>query len=136
MMKGAFYFALKAFFVLKIFNFFSWLSGQVEKQLDQKDKVSFKFYDVTAWETSNCKIHIANISRSKVSQRLKFGQLIEYNMRNIFLETLYRKSGEETIPRPFSKKTKVNISLDQSFKVLYILFLLYAKLRAVNLYWN
>ena len=27
-----------------------------------------------------------NISRSKGSQTMKFGQLIEFNMRNIFLE--------------------------------------------------
>ena len=31
MMKNAFYFTLKAFFVLKIFKFLSWLFGQAEK---------------------------------------------------------------------------------------------------------
>ena len=31
MMKNAFYFILKAFFVLKIFKFLSWLFGHVEK---------------------------------------------------------------------------------------------------------
>ena len=37
-------------------------------------------------------IHILpNISRSKDNQKMKFGQLIEYNMRNIFLEKLCRK---------------------------------------------
>ena len=30
-----------------------------------------------------------NISRSKDNQAMKFGQLIEYNMRNIFLEKSY-----------------------------------------------
>ena len=55
-------------------------------------------------------IHIlTNISRSKDSQSMKFGQLKEYNMINIFLEKLYTK----TIPRPFSKKSKLSISLDQ-----------------------
>ena len=35
-------------------------------------------------------IHILpNISRSKDNQTVKFGQLIEYNMGNIFLEKLY-----------------------------------------------
>ena len=34
---------------------------------------------------------------------MKFGQLIEYNMRNIFLEKLYSKCGGETSPKPFSK---------------------------------
>ena len=48
---------------------------------------------------------------------MKFGQLIEYNMRNIFLEKPYIKYGRETIPRPFSKKSKLNMSLDQYSKV-------------------
>ena len=52
---------------------------------------------------------------------MKFGQLIEYDMRNIFLENSYTKCGKETIPRPFSKKSKLSISLDQYSKVLYIL---------------
>ena len=37
---------------------------------------------------------------------MKYGKLIGYNMRNIFLEKLYTKRGGETIPRPFSKKLK------------------------------
>ena len=36
---------------------------------------------------------------------MKFGQLIEYNMRKIFLEKPYKKCGGETIPRLFSKKS-------------------------------
>ena len=53
------------------------------------------------------------ISRSKNSQTVKFGQLIEYNMRKIFLEKSYPKCGGETSPKPFSKKSKLSISLDQ-----------------------
>ena len=49
-------------------------------------------------------IHILpNISRTKDNQTMKFGQLIEYNMRNIFVEKSYIKWGGETITRPFSK---------------------------------
>ena len=49
-------------------------------------------------------IHISpNISRSKGNQTMKFGQLIEYNMRNIFLEKSCTKDGGETSPKPFSK---------------------------------
>ena len=44
---------------------------------------------------------------------MKFGQLIEYNMKNTFVEKSYTKCGGETIPRPFSKKSKLCISLDQ-----------------------
>ena len=58
-------------------------------------------------------IHILpNISRSKGNQAMKLGQLIEYSMRNIFLQKSYTKCGGETIPRPFSKKSKLSISLD------------------------
>ena len=34
---------------------------------------------------------LPNISRSKDNQVIKFGQLIEYNMRKICLEKLYTK---------------------------------------------
>ena len=44
---------------------------------------------------------------------MKFGQLTEYNMRNILLEESYTKCGEETIPKPFSKRLKLSIPLDQ-----------------------
>ena len=80
-------------------------------------------------------IHILiNISRSKGNKTIKFGQLIEYNTRNIFLENSYTKCGKETIPRPFLKKSKLSISLNQLPKILYSLFLLYAKLRTIQLY--
>ena len=79
-------------------------------------------------------IHIlSNISRSKGNQTMKFGQLLEYNMRNIFVEKSYTKFSGETIPRPFFKKLKLSRSLP---KVLYSLFLSYAKLRTIEIYWN
>ena len=49
--KNAFYFTLKALFVPKQFKFLSWRFGHVEKRLNQKDKVIFKIYHVTNWET-------------------------------------------------------------------------------------
>ena len=42
---------------------------------------------------------------------MKFGQLID--MGNIFFEKSYRKCDGETIHRPYSKKFKLSISLDQ-----------------------
>ena len=48
---------------------------------------------------------LSNISRSKGNQTTKFGQLIEYNMRNIFVEKSCTKYDGEAIPKPFSKKT-------------------------------
>ena len=47
-----------------------------------------------------------NISQSKDNQKVEFGQLIEFNKRNIFLQKLCRKQGRETSSRPlfiFSK---------------------------------
>ena len=59
-------------------------------------------------------IHILpDISRSKAKHIMKFDQLIEYNMNYIFLVESYIKCGGETSPRPFTKKSKLNISLDQ-----------------------
>ena len=59
-------------------------------------------------------IHILSyISRCKENQKLKVGQLIEYNMRKIFLENLYPECGKETSPKPFSKKSKLRIYLGQ-----------------------
>ena len=43
--------------------------------------------------------------RSKDNQAIKFGQLIEYGMRNILLEKSYTKCGGETNPRPFFLKS-------------------------------
>ena len=98
MMKNVFYFPLKALLVFKVIN-----------------KIIAIYI-------------LPNISRIKDNPTMKFGRLIEYNMRNIFLETSYTKYREETTPRPFSKKSKLSISRDIYSKVLYSLFLLYAKL--------
>ena len=81
-------------------------------------------------------IILPNISRSKNNQTTKFGQLIEYNIRNIFLGKSYTKCGGVTSPRPFSGKLKFRISLDQYSKVLYSLFLWHPKLRAIEIYQN
>ena len=50
---------------------------------------------------------------------MKLGQLIEYSMRNIFVEKSYAKCAGETIPRPLSKKIKIEHisgSIVQSFR--------------------
>ena len=47
---------------------------------------------------------LPNILRSKDNQVMKFVQLVEYNLRNIFLEKSYKKCGGKTISRLFSKK--------------------------------
>ena len=55
-------------------------------------------------------IHILpNISRRKSNQEMKFGHLIEFNMRNIFWKNHTQNMVEKL---PFSKKPKLSISLD------------------------
>ena len=58
MMKNDFYFSLKAFFVLKIFKILSWRFRYIEKRLDWKDTINFKFNDVTTCLTNNYNTHI------------------------------------------------------------------------------
>ena len=49
-------------------------------------------------------IHVLpNISRSKDNQTMKFGQLIEYKLKNIFLQKSCRVLGRETSFRTSSK---------------------------------
>ena len=62
----------------------------------------FKFCDVTAWLTNNCHTHIEYRQyTSKANQTIKFGQLVEYNKRNIFLEKSFTECGGETKSWPF-----------------------------------
>ena len=49
---------------------------------------------------------------------MKFGQLIDYNMRNISVGKSYTKCAGETIPRALSKNNNWSIvDLDQQCKV-------------------
>ena len=52
---------------------------------------------------------LLNISRSKDNRTMKFGQLIQYNMRNIFLEKIIHKCDGENILKPFSRKSVENL---------------------------
>ena len=65
--------------------------------------VNSKIHDLTDW-AKRIKIRIlSNISRRKINQTIKYGQLIEYSIRNIFVENTYLKYGGEANPRPFHK---------------------------------
>ena len=57
-------------------------------------------------------------------------------MRITFLEKLYTKCGGEAIPRLFSKKPKLSVSLDQSPKIfkIQIVFTLFLSLSQFNLF--
>ena len=54
--------------------------------LDKKAKVKIKIYGVTKRQKIITIYMLPNISRSKGNQTIKFGQIIEYNMKNIFFE--------------------------------------------------
>ena len=70
-------------------------------------------------------IHIlSSILRSKRNQIIKLGQVIECNIRNIFLEKSYTKWGGEIIPRPFSEKYN------------WVYLWIYLKSRTAKIYWN
>ena len=86
MMENAFYFILKALFALEIFKFLSRLFGHAEKN-DWIRKISLTSKFMTSQPgLQTIAIHVLpNMSQSKDNQTMKFGQLIEYNKRNIFL---------------------------------------------------
>ena len=88
-------------------------------------------------EKQTIAIHtLPNIIKTEGSETVKLGQLVEYTVRNIFLEKSSTKCGVKNIPRPFSTKSILSISLDQWSEVLCSLFLLHAKLRAIEILWK
>ena len=114
MMKNAFYFILKALSILKIFKFLSRHLGHVWKTawLNRLRLISKFMTSQPGFQTIPILI-LLNISQSKGSQTMKFGQLTEYNKRNIFLQVLCRKWGKETSSRPLYFLEKLNMTLKQ-----------------------
>ena len=94
-----FLFHLKSSFHCQDIKFLSWLFGHL---------ISKSMTPQPGWQAMA--IHIFP---NKDNQPMKFGQLIQYNMRNISVEKSYTKYAGETIPRSLSKKIKLSISLDQ-----------------------
>ena len=91
--------------VLKIIKYLSRNFGHAKKRLDQKKLTLLVSRSVKSQPgQQTIALHIlTNLSRYKYNHTMKFGQLIEYNMRNIFLEKPYTGFGGDTIPRPFSR---------------------------------
>ena len=90
MMKNVFYFVLKALFVLKIFKFLS-------RHFDHVGKVIFKIHDATTWFTNNYNTHTTQY----LTNSQNFGQLIDHNMRNIFLQKLCGNESGRLVPDLF-----------------------------------
>ena len=133
-MKNAFYFTLKVSPVLKIFLFsiFGFLVMS-KNGLIRKIRLISEFMTL---QLVNKQLQYTYwpISQSKDKQEMKLDQLIKHNARNIFFEKSYTKCDRDTIPRLFSKKSKLSISVDQYSKVSNYLFSWYAKLRTIKTY--
>ena len=107
--KKYFYFSSIALFVL---NFCLDFLVLYKNGLISKIRLISKFM-TSNYGQQTIAIHILfNISSNKDNQTMKFGQLVACNIRNILLEKSYTKCGAETIPRLFSKKSKLSISLN------------------------
>ena len=62
-------------------------------------------------KTNNC-----NTNYAQYLKTMKFGQLIDYNTKKIFLEKSYLVV--KLLPDTFPKKSKLSVSLDQQSEVL------------------
>ena len=132
MMRNAFYFTLKALFVLEIFQILFWVFGYVGIQHDERAKVNFKISYVSNW-IKTITIHmLPDISRSQGNLTTKFVPLIEYDIRNFLVEKSCTKCGGQS----FFKRWKLNIFLEQQFEILYSLFCCMSKSRTTKTYWN
>ena len=106
----------------KLFLFSRYLSFCLDFLVMQQNDLIKKIRLISIFMTSQTGYQtiviyiLPNVSRSKGNQTMKFGQLIEYNMRNIFLEKSNIKCGRETSLRLFFEKLKLTISLDQQPK--------------------
>ena len=67
---------------------------------------------------------------------IKFGWLIEYNMRNISPKNSYSKCGGETSLKPSSKKSKLSMSQDQQPNIFYNLHFFMTKAKVIKIYLN
>ena len=85
MMKNIFYFMLKTLFVLGIFTFFSCVFVIQKNSLIRKLMLIAEFMASQIGQQIITRHILLNISISKDNQAMRFGQLIEYNLRNIFL---------------------------------------------------
>ena len=102
----AFYFIVKALFLLKLFTFLSWLFGYAEKRLEMQANVNFKIYVVTDW------------TYCPISQEVK-----AVRQCNLVYENSCSEYGEEASPSPFYKKKQnwvyLRISILKCYKVYF-----------------
>ena len=56
-----------------------------KKCLNKKAMIDFEIFDSIEWKTNNYHIILLSIKRIKDNHVMKFGQLIKYSLRYIFL---------------------------------------------------
>ena len=108
-MKNAFYFILKAFFVLKTFKYLSFdiliclfdILVMQKKRLDQKDTVNFEIDEAKAWLTNNENTHIAQDLSNKGNETIKLGQLIQDKKKIFYLKNHAENEARRLIPDLF-----------------------------------
>ena len=101
MMKNVFFFSLKSFFCSQDINFFVttfWLCRK--NSLIRKIRLTSKFMMSQPGLKAIPIQILPNISQSKGSKTMKFGQLIEHSKRNIFLLKLRGKWESANSSRP------------------------------------
>ena len=120
---------LKSFFILKLFYFM--LGNDLIRKLMLIQK-----YITSQTGKLLFTIHILpKISRNKINPTMKFGQLIEYNIKNIFLGKSNIKCDGETSARSFSKKSKLRKPLNQQCLNFHaVCFYCVSRLRTTKLY--
>ena len=68
------------------------------------------------------------------NQTMKFGQLIEYSIRNIFPEKPNPKCGGIAGLRPFYKKSKLRKSVDQQYESYKVFFCCMSTSKSTKIY--
>ena len=69
-------------------HFYPGFFGYEGKRFHKKTKINFEIYDIINWNTVTINT-VPGIPKSKGHDRMKFSQLIEYNVGNKVLQNLY-----------------------------------------------
>ena len=98
MMKTAFNFSWKGFFLREIFQFMFWSFGHVGERLDKMAEANFKIHDITSRIK---KINILPVNTASKSNHNE--NWSNFNMKNIFIEKHTEHVVEKLDPDPFLK---------------------------------
>ena len=78
-----------------------------------------------------------NISKSKNNRPVKFGQLIEYNMKYFSQKIIHKQDMlEKLVPDHFSKESRLRASLDQRSEIFCPFFFCVSMVRTTRIFWN